>query len=58
MMTVYLFALLQMLIALAGYMTGYDGTFPFIKPGDKYEHHNYSGMRGVCVFNSKEPALC
>lgn len=36
-----------MLIGLAGYMTGYDGTFPFLKPGDKYEHHNYWGMRGV-----------
>jgi len=36
-----------MLIGLAGYLTGYDGTFPFIKPGDKYEHHNYWGMRAV-----------
>ncbi|XP_032403391.1 protein O-mannosyl-transferase 2 isoform X2 [Xiphophorus hellerii] len=36
----------KMLIALAGYMTGYDGTFPFVKPGDKYEDHNYWGMRG------------
>lgn len=42
--------LLQMLIGLAGYMTGYDGTFPFIKPGDKYENQNYWGMRGVCCF--------
>ncbi len=40
----------QMLIGLAGYMSGYDGTFPFIKPGDKYEQHNYWGMRGVCHF--------
>lgn len=39
----------QMLIGLAGYLTGYDGTFPFIKPGDKYEHHNYWGMRGVNI---------
>lgn len=38
-----------MLIGLAGYLTGYDGTFPFIKPGDKYEHHNYLGMRGVNI---------
>lgn len=45
-----LWSLLQMLIGLAGYMTGYDGTFPFIKPGDKYEHHNYWGMRGVRCF--------
>ncbi|XP_060790024.1 protein O-mannosyl-transferase 2 isoform X3 [Neoarius graeffei] len=38
-----------MLIGLAGYLTGYDGTFPFIKPGDRYEHHNYWGMRGFCA---------
>lgn len=41
-----------MLIGLAGYLTGYDGTFPFIKPGDKYEHHNYLGMRGVRILLS------
>ncbi|KAG5857580.1 hypothetical protein ANANG_G00020960 [Anguilla anguilla] len=39
----------KMLIGLAGYMTGYDGTFPFGKPGDKYEHHIYWGMRGFCA---------
>ncbi|XP_074091734.1 protein O-mannosyl-transferase 2 isoform X2 [Macrotis lagotis] len=39
-----------MLIGLAGYLSGYDGTFPFQKPGDKYEHHNYIGMRGFCAF--------
>ncbi|XP_053366537.1 protein O-mannosyl-transferase 2 isoform X1 [Clarias gariepinus] len=39
----------KMLIGLAGYLTGYNGTFPFIKPGDKYEHHNYWGMRGFCA---------
>lgn len=39
----------KMLIGLAGYMTGYDGSFPFVKPGDKYEHHNYWGMRGFCA---------
>lgn len=44
----------KMLIGLAGYMTGYDGTFPFVKPGDKYEHHNYWGMRGVCCFPHKK----
>uniref|UniRef100_A0A8C1KFY8 Protein O-mannosyl-transferase 2 n=1 Tax=Cyprinus carpio TaxID=7962 RepID=A0A8C1KFY8_CYPCA len=41
--------LTQMLIGLAGYLTGYDGSFPFIKPGDKYEHHNYLGMRAFCA---------
>lgn len=39
----------KMLIGLAGYMTGYDGSFPFIKPGDRYEQHNYWGMRGFCA---------
>ncbi|KAG7282452.1 hypothetical protein CRUP_018169, partial [Coryphaenoides rupestris] len=39
----------KMLIGLAGYVTGYDGTFPFVKPGDKYEHHNFWGMRGFCA---------
>ncbi|XP_022528270.2 protein O-mannosyl-transferase 2 isoform X3 [Astyanax mexicanus] len=39
----------KMLIGLAGYLTGYDGTFPFVKPGDKYEDHNYWGMRGFCA---------
>ncbi|NXT89329.1 POMT2 transferase, partial [Anhinga rufa] len=37
----------KMLIGLAGYLSGYDGTFPFQKPGDRYEQHNYVGMRGV-----------
>ncbi|MBN3299264.1 POMT2 transferase, partial [Amia calva] len=39
----------KMLIGLAGYLSGYDGTFPFVKPGDKYEEHNYWGMRGFCA---------
>ncbi|XP_062037611.1 protein O-mannosyl-transferase 2 isoform X5 [Lepus europaeus] len=40
----------KMLIGLAGYLSGYDGTFLFQKPGDKYEHHSYIGMRGFCAF--------
>ncbi|KAM9201909.1 protein O-mannosyl-transferase 2 [Dugong dugon] len=40
----------KMLIGLAGYLSGYDGTFLFQKPGDKYEHHSYMGMRGFCAF--------
>ncbi|KAJ9576808.1 hypothetical protein L9F63_006582 [Diploptera punctata] len=39
-----------MLIALSGYLTGYDGQFPFEKPGDKYENVNYVGMRMFCTF--------
>ncbi|XP_023684019.2 protein O-mannosyl-transferase 2 isoform X2 [Paramormyrops kingsleyae] len=38
-----------MLIGLAGHLTGYDGSFPFIRPGDKYEDHDYWGMRGFCA---------
>lgn len=40
-----------MLIALSGYLTGYEGTFPFEKPGDKYENVNYVGMRIVSTEN-------
>lgn len=36
-----------MLIALSGYLTGYDGRFAFDKPGDKYENTSYVGMRIV-----------
>ncbi|XP_033885204.3 protein O-mannosyl-transferase 2-like isoform X1 [Acipenser ruthenus] len=39
----------KMLIGLAGYLTGYDGSFPFAKPGDKFEEHNYAGMRAFCA---------
>nr|XP_049704697.1 protein O-mannosyl-transferase 2 [Helicoverpa armigera] len=39
----------KMLIALSGKLTGYDGTFPFEKPGDKYEGARYEGMRLFCT---------
>ncbi|XP_031339515.1 LOW QUALITY PROTEIN: protein O-mannosyl-transferase 2 [Photinus pyralis] len=39
----------KMLIGLAGYVTGYDGTFPFDKPGDKYYNTSYIGMRVFCT---------
>ncbi|KAF7269385.1 hypothetical protein GWI33_017588 [Rhynchophorus ferrugineus] len=39
----------KMLIGLSGYLTGYDGTFPFDKPGDKYENTSYVGMRIFCA---------
>uniref|UniRef100_A0A8D8ZZ10 Protein O-mannosyl-transferase 2 n=1 Tax=Cacopsylla melanoneura TaxID=428564 RepID=A0A8D8ZZ10_9HEMI len=39
----------KMLIALSGYLTGYDGSFPFEKPGDKYGDVNYLGMRIFCT---------
>ncbi|XP_004917113.1 protein O-mannosyl-transferase 2 isoform X4 [Xenopus tropicalis] len=36
----------KMLIGLAGYLSGYNGSFPFQRPGQSYETHNYLGMRG------------
>lgn len=43
--------LFQMLIALSGKLTGYDGSFPFDKPGDKYEGAKYGGMRMVRILD-------
>jgi dolichyl-phosphate-mannose-protein mannosyltransferase len=42
-----------MTIAAAGLLTGYDGDFPFDKPGDQYGDINYTGMRMVqyCVIS-------
>ncbi|XP_012156645.1 protein O-mannosyl-transferase 2 [Ceratitis capitata] len=39
----------KMLIGLSGYLTGYNGTFPFEKPGDKYNGTRYEGMRYFCT---------
>lgn len=39
----------KMLIGLSGKLTGYNGTFAFNKPGDKYGDHNYVGMRVFCM---------
>ena len=36
-----------MLIGLFGYLDGYNGSFHFDKPGDKFEDHQYMGMRIV-----------
>lgn len=38
-----------MLIGLSGVLTGYNGTFPFNKPGDKYGDTKYLGMRIFCA---------
>ena len=38
---------MQMLVGLSGYLTGYNGSFPFSKPGDEYGDTNYVGMRVV-----------
>lgn len=39
----------KMFIGAVGYATGYNGTFPFEKPGDLYHDHNYLGMRVACT---------
>ena len=36
-----------MSIAFAGYLSGYNGSFPFDKPGDSYGENSYVGMRLV-----------
>lgn len=43
---------LQMLIGLFGIVTGYDGEFPFGKPGDEYGETRYVGMRVVRQFEN------
>lgn len=39
----------KMLIGLSGLLTGYNGSYPFEKPGDKYNGTRYEGMRIVCL---------
>lgn len=40
----------KMMIALSGYLSGYNGTFAFDKPGDKYDDMTqYLGMRIFCA---------
>ncbi|XP_046848331.1 protein O-mannosyl-transferase 2-like isoform X2 [Xenia sp. Carnegie-2017] len=41
--------LAKMSIAWAGLLTGYDGHFPFEKPGDQYDDSTYIGMRVFCA---------
>lgn len=39
----------KMMIGLAGYLSGYNGTFAFEKPGDDYGNTPYMGMRLMCA---------
>lgn len=39
----------KMLIGLSGALTGYNGTYPFERPGDKYNGTAYEGMRIFCT---------
>lgn len=41
--------LAKMSIAFAGYLSGYNGSFPFDKPGDSYGENSYVGMRLFCA---------
>ncbi|CAH2328479.1 O-mannosyl-transferase 2 isoform X1 [Pelobates cultripes] len=40
----------KMLIGFAGHLSGYNGSFSFLRPGQSYGTHNYLGMRGFCAF--------
>ncbi|GAB0087520.1 Protein O-mannosyl-transferase 2 [Sergentomyia squamirostris] len=39
----------KMLIALSGKVSGYNGTYAFEKPGEKYNGTRYEGMRIFCT---------
>ena len=41
--------IMQMLIALFGYMDGYQANIPFLKPGEKFLDDSYMGMRMVRI---------
>ena len=45
--------LAKMMIALSGKLTGYNGTYPFDKPSDKYNGTKYEGMRIVSSLRLK-----
>ncbi|KAG9508710.1 Protein O-mannosyl-transferase 2, partial [Fragariocoptes setiger] len=41
----------KLMIAASGYLSGYNGTFAYNKPGDPYDHWSqYLGMRVFCTF--------
>ena len=42
------------MIAVGGVLTGYNGSFEFKEPGQKYEDHPYIGMRVVCKFKTRK----
>ena len=48
--TFFIAGLFQMLIAMAGSLTGYNGSFGFTKPSVKYDDVPYIGMRAVSRF--------
>lgn len=42
--------LIQLIIAVAGVLTGYNGSFEFKEPGQEYGEYPYVGMRAVGCF--------
>ena len=44
----------QLIIAVAGVLTGYNGSFEFKEPGQEYGEYPYVGMRVV----SSYPFIC
>ena len=47
---------LQLIIAIAGVLSGYNGSFEFKEPGQKYDDTPYVGMRVVgTVFPTRYP---
>lgn len=45
----YRYTLFQIILSVAGWLTGYDGKYEFSKPGDSLDHVNYIGMRQVKI---------
>lgn len=44
-----------MLIGLFGYLDGYNASFAFDKPGDKFEDYPFMGMRIVRFITDTQP---
>lgn len=48
----------KMMLALFGFVSGYDGTFSFEEPGQEYGETRFCGMRGFCaLLGSAVPPL-
>lgn len=47
--------LVQLIIAVAGVLTGYNGSFEFKEPGQEYGEYPYVGMRVVSPCSASQP---
>lgn len=45
----------QLIIAVAGVLSGYNGSFEFKEPGQEYEDTPYVGMRVVRIVQAAAP---